>query len=282
MQCAVSRHTLCLLLALQGCRGQIDDEADGVGGIGGGDGGGGGGGGGATKAAAPSCTLSAKGATYNLAGMKRDDHDYTGTTPGGYTYRFNVCGGTVKVCNSQAAPASKWRGTKCNNLGDMQTQEIGLVDAKDPGKGVKITYKDGDICKKQINGQMEISSRQINYEIECSGDDPAVLKHIDEVSMCEYTVTFASKYGCPVGSHRGRGWKFVILVLTSFFLYFAIGFGIKYQKYGMRGAEAVPNVDMWRQVPGLVKDGVSFTAGGAKVGYGVLNEKVFKGKLPNF
>ena len=99
--------------------------------------------------------------------------------------------------------------------------------------------------------------------------------------MCEYTITFASKYGCPVGTHHGRGWRFVFLVLTSICLYLGIGIGVKWHKFGMRGAEAVPNIDLWRQVPGLVKDGVTFSAGQAKVGYGVVNEKVFKGKLPN-
>ena len=62
------------------------------------------------------------GYNFDLNGMKRTDHDYLGTTPGGYSYRFNVCAGTVKVCNRQSAPASKWRGSKCNNLGDSQTQ----------------------------------------------------------------------------------------------------------------------------------------------------------------
>ena len=32
--------------------------------------------------------------------MTRTDHDYTGTTNGGYAYRFNLCGNTVKLCGN--------------------------------------------------------------------------------------------------------------------------------------------------------------------------------------
>ena len=42
-----------------------------------------------------------------MSPMRRTDHDFTGTTNGGY--RFNVCGNTVKLCNQMPAPASKWR-----------------------------------------------------------------------------------------------------------------------------------------------------------------------------
>lgn len=251
-------RALCVLLALLCASAQLDEEADGTGewdegGVG-------------EALPLPSCTFLSKGMRFSLDGMKRRDHDYTGTTPGGYTYRFNVCGGSVKVCNSQVAPASKWRGSKCNNLGDMSTQTMELLDASNPKKGLRVAYKNGDICKKQVAIPSDLLSIphasspcppvlsstignfdpsllrvtpdrwrshlarcerrraapdtmscapalallwmrppsrcppvQVNYEIECSRDDPAVLKHIDEVSMCEYTVTFSSKYGCPVG-----------------------------------------------------------------------------------
>lgn len=127
---------------------------------------------------------------------------------------------------------------------------------------------------------MEISSRQVRYEIECGSDEPAVLKHIEEVSMCEYTITFSSKYGCPVGSHRGRGWRFVTMVLSIVMFYLVIGGSINYHKYGMRGVDVIPQLEYWRQVPGLVKDGVTFSAGMAKDGYNYGNEKLLKGKLP--
>ena len=138
-----------LLLLLRHSSGQIDDEPDSL-----------------PSAMAParsatSCKYTSKGVVFDLGGMLRTDHDFTGTTPGGYTYRFNVCGGTVKVCNGQQGPASKWRGTKCNNLGDLGTQEISLLKPSEPRKGLKLSYRDGDICKKQVNGEMEIASRQV-------------------------------------------------------------------------------------------------------------------------
>ena len=62
------------------------------------------------------------------------------------------------------------------------------------------------------------------------------------------------------------GWGKMLILSYSFFvllsvsLYLGIGIGVKWHKFGMRGAEAVPNIDLWRQVPGLVKDGVIFAA----------------------
>ena len=146
---------------------------------------------------APPCFwTSPGGSTFNLQGMKQLGHDFTGTTAGGYTYRFNMCGGTVKVCNRQPAPASKWRGTKCNNLGDMQTQEISLIDDHDASKGLRLVYRDGDICKKQVNGQVAIGSRQVTYEIECDrGSGPGVLQRIVETSMVRVRVRVALGLG---------------------------------------------------------------------------------------
>ena len=53
---------------------------------------------------ASSCVFKAAGNRFDLSPMKRTDHDFTGTTTGGYTYRFNVCG------NTQSIPGSGPRG----------------------------------------------------------------------------------------------------------------------------------------------------------------------------
>jgi len=60
------------------------------------------------------------------------------------------------------------------------------------------------------------------------------------------------------------------------------GFAIKWHKFGMRGVEAVPNIDFWRQVPGLVFDGITLSVSKAKVAYGIASVKLFNGRLPSF
>lgn len=125
-------------------------------------------------ASSSSCIFKAPtGEAFDLTPMMKTDHDFTGTTNGGYAYRFNVCGNTVKLCNAQPAPASKWRGTKCNNLGDPSTQTVSLLDSTNPSAGLRIKYTQGDICKRQVDGQMEISSRLISYEVRNQERGPA-------------------------------------------------------------------------------------------------------------
>lgn len=225
-----------------------------------------------------SCKFTAPDGTYfDASGLARKGEDFSDTTPGGFTYQFNVCANTNKVCNKSPAPASKWRGGKCNNLGDADTMKMSLLDPADSSKGVKLFYNEGDICKKQQAGQTLIETRQVTYELHCDhSSDPGGLTKINEVNMCEYVIIFHSKHGCPAGGGMSRGWLFNILFLTGVALYLGVGVGIKKYKYGLTGMEAIPNVDMWRNVPGLVKDGIQFTSDNVKEGVGKLQERFQK------
>lgn len=123
------------------------------------------------------------GTVFNVGPLFRSDTDFSDTTPGGFTYQFNVCGVTNKVCNRQPAPASKWRGGKCNNLGDIETQKLEDLDTSNPAAGVAIKYNEGDICKKQQGGQTLIETRQVTYEVHCDASkDPGVLKVRDAIT----------------------------------------------------------------------------------------------------
>ena len=59
-------------------------------------------------------------------------------------------------------------------------------------------------------------------------------------------------------------------------LYLCIGIGINKYKYGMQGIEAIPNISFWRQLPGLVKDGVSFSASQTKAGVDFVQQKYLR------
>jgi hypothetical protein len=116
-----------------------------------------------------------EGVVYDLTPMQQLEHDFTGSTTGGYIYRFNVCGNTIKVCNDMPSPASKWRGSKCNNLGDPQSMRLALLDPAKPGSGVRASFDQGDICKRQTDdGQTTMGSRVISYEVRTSTRDARV------------------------------------------------------------------------------------------------------------
>ena len=208
----------------------------------------------------------AGGLHYDLSPMFQHDHDFTGTTTGGYAYRFNVCGNTVKVCNQQPGPASKWRGTKCNNLGDASTQTLSLLDPAKPADGLKLQFTQGDICKMQSSGGTDISSRKVNYEVHCDyGKSPGELRYIQEVSMCEYTIVFDSRYACPTNGGSGHGWSIVFFLLFGAATYVGVGMYLNQQNEGKHGVEAIPHLEYWQQVPGLVTDGAIYSYEKGKV-----------------
>ena len=220
----------------------------------------------AAKTSPDSCVFRKNGASFDLAPMFRNDHDFTGTTNGGYAYRFNVCGNTVKLCNQQPAPASKWRGSKCNNLGDPSTQTISLLDEKAPAKGLRLQYSKGDICKQQQAGTMQVAARTVTYEITCNPyAHPGELKLIKENNMCDYTIVFESEHACPTNRSRIHGWLLITLFTLSVIGYCGVGIYLNKKNHEKQGVEAIPHVEYWEQVPGLVRDGVQFSYEQSKV-----------------
>jgi len=56
------------------------------------------------------------------------------------------------------------------------------------------------------------------------------------------------------------GSVFLIIFFVSLFVYFAAGIGYNYYN-GSQGAELIPQVEFWKDLPFLVKDGVMFCVG---------------------
>ena len=72
------------------------------------------------------------------------------------------------------------------------------------------------------------------------------------------TMTLRTPVACASGGLSG-GDIFLIIFFVSGFLYFSIGALIKLKRYNATGADLVPNIDFWRDLPHLVKDGFRFT-----------------------
>ena len=90
---------------------------------------------------------------------------------------------------------------------------------------------------------------------------------------CHYSITWPSKYGCPAsgGGFVGgmSGWAFVGWFVLAVAAY--IGGGCAFNVL-MRGAtvgpDALPHPEFWRELPGLVADGVQVRRRGVKQGGG--------------
>ena len=82
--------------------------------------------------------------------------------------------------------------------------------------------------------------------------------------MCEYIIQFDSRYACPAGSGRGalggRGWRLVTLLLFGGLVYLGVGIYLNGRNEGKHGVEAIPHIRYWEEVPGLVRDGMQFSA----------------------
>eukprot|EP01062_Namystynia_karyoxenos_P068421 TRINITY_DN6302_c0_g1_i1.p1 TRINITY_DN6302_c0_g1~~TRINITY_DN6302_c0_g1_i1.p1 ORF type:complete len:262 (+),score=68.77 TRINITY_DN6302_c0_g1_i1:90-788(+) len=71
----------------------------------------------------------------------------------------------------------------------------------------------------------------------------------------------------------GGGCAFLIIFFVGGFVYFAAGFAYNSVRRELRGVEAIPHVDFWKDLPVLVKDGVVFTVNkvrGAGGGYSTV------------
>lgn len=62
----------------------------------------------------------------------------------------------------------------------------------------------------------------------------------------------------------GTGAILSIIILVTLFSYCTLGIVYNHFVRGTRGTELIPNVDFWRQLPGLVMDGVRFIQNGCK------------------
>lgn len=85
----------------------------------------------------------------------------------------------------------------------------------------------------------------------------------------ETNLVLFSPYACVVTieeiSKPSTGGVLLILFLIGTFTYFTIGSIVRFMYLGARGIEVIPNLDFWKDLPGLVRDGISFVRNGCRV-----------------
>lgn len=118
-------------------------------------------------------------------------------------------------------------------------------------------------------------ARTVRYQFQCDAaagvGTPDVVYESVAKTRCDYTVAWKTAYACPGGGpgggglFGGHGTMLTILFFVGAAAYVGGGMYYRVKKGGIPlGIEAVPNIDFWRELPALVKDGMQFTVTKAK------------------
>lgn len=144
---------------------------------------------------------------------------------------------------------------------------IGLASAGsdkfDADNGVlKITHGNGD---KFRDACFENKRSEVRYEIKCNEEATGTPKLDISFPQCpssDYAVVvkFEHKAGCPIGKAKklSAGSVMLIIIFVGIAVYLIAGISINAFAREKRGIEMVPNLEFWKGMPGLIKDGFNF------------------------
>ncbi|MES1916707.1 MAG: hypothetical protein MHM6MM_008504 [Cercozoa sp. M6MM] len=131
------------------------------------------------------------------------------------------------------------------------------------GKEVVLTLGDGDdqfVSQTRAKTHLQCAKKKEIADEE--GIDIQVSYDYDSLNRIT-TYTVVSTIDCGKWKVRSSGmsggWVFILILFISTLVYCLAGAAYKAKRHGARGVEAVPNIDFWRDLPGLVKDGCKFT-----------------------
>jgi len=213
-----------------------------------------------TYCACPVHTAS-DGTTYELSSLTRTDGDYT-YTDNSLVYIVNICAAVSgqcfgktdqAVCKVDALTGGEWASGTASSI-QIRDHPGG------PSKGVQVWYGEGEVCTGQ--------PRSTTINIDCNPTSNGEIYSIIEDTSCTFIIAMRSLAACGSGGrkHNGgsgmsAGWVIDIILLATTSAYLLGGCAYKYLKQGATGIEVIPNIEFWKGLPMLVKDGVLYVTG---------------------
>jgi len=217
---------------------------------------------------------------WDLSPLTKTSGDYGGTeNPSEYLYHMNVCA-DLDICKAPKTGAissicqfEKDATTWVASLGTMGLPPPAVWGAlAAPDDGVTFTFTNGDQC--WIEGRQMI--RTVVQVFKCQADKTDTSFTVSEDKIqCIFTVLLNTNIACqgdhpkppdptptnPTTSSSGMsgGTVFLIIVFSVLPLYIGLGLVYGYKKKGVTGMDAFPNVEFWRDLPALVRDGARYS-----------------------
>lgn len=195
-----------------------------------------------------------------------------------YAYYMNVCGPLTSTAaasctaiqsTSSACQVQVSDGTGAYDTGNWiaaAPPTWGYIDPSAKSLGVMYSMQGAQSCWAQPPAQYYVA----NILFTCSTKTGPLAITIPARS-CIQNYTYPTPLACGGGSgpsgggsgHKKKGlsggWVFIIILCVVLPLYVVGGCVYKSQKQGATGMEKCPNIDFWRNLPGLCKDGCVFT-----------------------
>jgi len=186
-------------------------------------------------------------------------HNANCDSGGGKICQFNPAGDLVAIVASWAkTPDATWAITSTTN----------------PAAGATQTFTNGDTC--WIWGMQRVRTAKINFI--CAPVVNNTFTISEDPNTCVFTIAVASPYACAQGNQPNggggssdedalSGGGIFLIILTVVGVVYVVG-GCIYKKasHGTSGMESCPNVEFWKDLPYLVKDGFTYTFSGCKKG----------------
>ncbi|XP_044578440.1 uncharacterized protein LOC123261032 [Cotesia glomerata] len=155
------------------------------------------------------------------------------------------------------------------NSNDSDCQESSICLLSRSNRSISLGKAEDSIWSSPLNNKngMHLVFHHENYmtkiKLECCHGCVTTL--VDQNSTdTEYNLTLTSESNCLITMRRGlsTGSILVILLLVFTGIYFASGaLALRFLR-GAVGLELIPNYEFWSDLPGLVRDGVTFTLSG--------------------
>jgi len=236
----------------------------------------------ATVSASPPCEYTYKstdGSEYKFSysKMKRSSPNYYVGSDMYYSYEMNICDtvGNVPECQSSGAMICQTKLGTTDYVAMIASWTKSpdatwdIIDPNDPKAGAKLTFVNGDQC--YVAGQWIPRTAIVNLRCGTSSSDTFT---INEGAGCTFNIELTSPNACAGGGGGGGssddglsgGSVFMIILVVVVFVYIVGGCIFKTVKQGTSGIESCPNIEFWRDLPGLLKDGFRFTMSGCKKG----------------
>ena len=172
----------------------------------------------------------------------------------------NGCAAMMAQQYTSSANSYCWSVGEWSNGADVS---LSLYNPADPTQGVIYTIKKGD-----GQGCSNGARRSLSVAIQCpaagSLGQAVFPTTVTDLGNCAYATTMVHPAACPYTAGGTGGWtwgnSFLLLFFLGAGLYLAGGAFFRYRQLDMRGVEVIPHLEFWRELPGLVADGVVFAA----------------------